>query len=470
MMSKGLGALTFSALLFGFSLAGCLSGDDLDIQRDGPVKSFTAIYARGGSDVEWALEFDGPWQVMDRDEKHRMAYALTAYPLEPGVTTNRFVYYLDDDLQVVRVDRVCHMKNADDECTHHRSSYAQQGTLPAYGAFWRHHVDDEGVMKYSTWAAELQIQPTVHQHEDGSFTLEVETGMALAPVRGGHSVLGTYTYEGDTQIPVRFTQASVESEGFSYRLVSYEEGAQLDKADRWPKETGPAPWRDRSARVFPGEDEDPYGSGSTPKEARDWLLGNSDSAADLYKKGCVQVQSYDPPSPILDFSHASGTPLQEDTYRHKIRILLPDTGFGRVWTVAYKTGLLGSHYEIEREDTFNHPGGMACQDLHDAPEPSMSMAQFIERTDAFPVTAHGTGNFVYAVGGLGSPEGGWYVVHHPEEGREFYTRQYIPGFVDLDAGVVSYTPYYLDYLAAPEWITEFLVHPDDVKSIDDRSL
>jgi hypothetical protein len=158
------------------------------------------------------------------------------------------------------------------------------------------------------------------------------------------------------------------------RLVTTVAGGP--RYDALPSKPIPGQAADDDYLAFPGEQQDPFGLGYTPRQALDWLLSQESEAASALEDGCIGRFEMRPPQnqtalPGVDLALYRDSQITIEVHRME--------AVSRRWSFAYRESALDSGFTNPSGSESDHIYGCA----RSRPPGSLAGAQHLEEELAF---------------------------------------------------------------------------------------
>jgi len=178
----------------------------------------------------------------------------------------------------MRRDQFCLAVHDGDPCGPTQILWTLRGSASGFGAFLPRLVED-GELRMDLMTGEAGWPVDVHRTPDGR---SFRAALDVPPLSILRSDPGTRTYEfrDGEEMPLR-----TQSDSY-WNRTAYQEGPELPPIPAWPRidlgEGGPRP-----DRMFPGDDLDLFGIGTTVRQAAEELKRQAPEAARLMRDGCI---------------------------------------------------------------------------------------------------------------------------------------------------------------------------------------
>ncbi|MES2154842.1 MAG: hypothetical protein V4510_06865 [bacterium] len=349
---------------FGMLLAatcGCLTPEAPTELRT--LRGFHAdLVDRDGKRV--ALTLDGPVTVPWTNGSIVKVYRLFVdldRPLDPNP-----IWFLDADLRVVAYWQGCN-RDKEEQCTRSmRLEWKEAGRPAPYGLGLLLKFRRDGALVDASGRPPVALDA----HEvavNGHPMLDVKRP-------GPHffmhdDYVGDYTYAGSDD-------RLIADHGPGFDVVSYQDGAELGRADYLPLEGQPPPQAAWQGQMFPGEGEKALGSRFT---ALEWLdkLKSSDTAKGVdWSKACIWIADLSAPY----VSTVGLTPLlipYNTTHEGATFTVLEDDNFSATYQIKWMqddTPLSQPQIEVTRSAAHKVAAdGMTCGQIRASPWPAASL-------------------------------------------------------------------------------------------------
>lgn len=419
----------------GLGLASLLSGCANPALQDHPpaLHAFRAQMTQGGG--FFTLELRAAEQITDRNGESRLAYPLIE--TRKAISLTSITYYLDSTLHVVALDRRCF--DGGDDCQKHvRRDWSVQGDLPPFGVAFPKIIQEDGNLTYlaarTASTVSFQWSDTVAGH-----VLKVDSGRQFPGLLDTQR--GPFLYGQNRWVP----------DAPNVTVEKYVDDGAISGAAAWPMvapHLGAQPWK---GLLFPGEDQDDFGVGFTPREFLDAVVDfRANHGASFGHSDCFLFFQ-------LDVIPATPDPLSSRPARKGVVSFLSGQEHEFLtYAVTGTSDLLGrKQFTVTLDRTA--PSLRNCAEPMSSPWPSLTSEDFLRRARLYGAdTSHPTSFWVQAYAPSRIP---W----QPELGWQFYHLDYEPPYARF-SGAATYAPYGLSMDANTGWTNVVDTNPETVNA------
>lgn len=344
------------------------------------IRGFSATYLHvdSGTEFPWTLRYEP--EIADDD-----GTIYDGYVLESIGPTYRYLTYLDENLIVFRADVIQKRHWSSETTLDYSMTFWAGGEFSTLGLDIPLQMDAQGFLRYHAGPTTLEIIPEVEVVPEGVwYRITKETLPPHTPRDAIHE--SEFLFSEGIPVPKEYSYPKEGYGGSRMELISFDWEDPLPTPDNPSRHADPVPKRPRESRLFPGEDQEAYGTGYTHLEhvdgmvLHDTLSGTHLMAPMLVSGACVVSYSTWPselstwPQPI--------EPLLGGHFLDTVGLQMPGTDIADLF---YEIGYFGGPYPHYPDVRMTHWGfrSDSCSGVMEDMEPLLSLQDAEDLSEQF---------------------------------------------------------------------------------------